>query len=468
MLKKLQKPGSISVAIAKIENFIGRFPLNDPTTPHIFANKPTPEMGPLKYAVDGMGSSSGSASALRAMNCHFHIGHCLNSLQALIGRPVHSWASSRLLRVVPAAGADMNAYYDRKSLRFFYHNHRGRNFYFSDSSDIITHELGHAFLDAMRPDFWSVQALEIWSFHEAFSDIVAVFNFLSHEESIDKVLEETGGEIGSSNYASRLAEEVGVLIREVTGDKSYLKNALRDPAVERFLYVPPSTLPKDARNDRLAAECHSFGRVFSAAWYEAFVRTYNYEVSSGKNEKEALKEARDLCMSVLLSAAVASPRVSNYYEAVAKCMISIASNRNARLSTIFKDVFSTWGIIKFDSMKKMSNKSWGEVISDLQGGDSVIKTENSALVVKRRNSSRKLSELGFASSLSFSGDFKIEVPLDKYYEFDLEGNLIEEIESDLHSNYEDIQACMQFVNDDFGKNGMWGYKMGRIERNFFS
>lgn len=468
MLKKLQRPGSISAAIAKIENFISRFPLNDPTTPHIFANKSPPEMGSLKYAVEGMESLNGSASALRAMNCYFHIGHCLNSLQALMGKPVHSWASPRLLRVVPAAGADMNAYYDRKSLRFFYHNHRGRNFYFSDSSDIITHELGHAFLDAMRPDFWSVQALEIWSFHEAFSDIVAIFNFLGHEEAIDKVLEETGGRIGSSNYASRLAEEVGVLIREVTGDKSYLKNALRDPSVERFLYVPPSTLPKDARNDRLAAECHSFGRVFSAAWYEAFVRTYDYEVSSGKNEKESLREARDLCMSVLLSAASVSPRVSNYYEVVARCMISIASNRNSYLSTIFKDVFSTWGIVKYDLIKKMSDKSWGEVASDLRGGDSVIKTENSAIVVKRRNSTRKLSELGFVSSLSFSGDLKIEVPSDKYYEFDLKGNLIEEIDSDPYLNQEDIQTCMRFVNDDFGKKGMWGYKMGRIERNFFS
>ncbi len=45
---------------------------------------------------------------------------------------------------MPAAGADMNAYYDRRSLRFFYYNHRGRNVYFGDSADIVAHELGHA------------------------------------------------------------------------------------------------------------------------------------------------------------------------------------------------------------------------------------------------------------------------------------------------------------------------------------
>ena len=129
--------------------------------------------------------------------------------------------------------------------------------YFADSSDIVTHELGHAMLDAMRPDFWSVQALEVWSFHEAFSDIVAMFNLMSYDVALNKMIVETKGDLSVSNSVSRLAEEVGILIRNVTRDPLHLPNALRDPAVEVFKYEEPATLPAETSNNKLAAECPS-------------------------------------------------------------------------------------------------------------------------------------------------------------------------------------------------------------------
>lgn len=166
MLKRIQSVGFLSKMVADVTKAMGSIPLNDPTTPSLSAGLEVPRMGALKYQVQGLSMEPESQNEVRSLNCHVSIGNCINALQPLMRKPLHNWAATPVLEVLPAAGSDMNAYYNRRSLKFFYYNHKGRNFYFGDSVDIITHELGHAVLDAMRPDFWSVQSLEIWSFHE--------------------------------------------------------------------------------------------------------------------------------------------------------------------------------------------------------------------------------------------------------------------------------------------------------------
>lgn len=464
MLKRTFRPGIISAAMANIGHMAGNIPLNDPTTPNLSAELEVPQMGHLKYAVHNLAFNPKNANERRSLNCYITIGRCANALQALMRQPLQGWAATKLMQVLPSAGSDMNAYYDRRSLRFFYYNHKGRNVYFGDSVDIIAHELGHAVLDAMRPDFWSVQALEIWSFHEAFSDIVAVFNMLNHDMIIKAVLEETGGDIGRSNHASRLAEEVGKLIRAVTDDPAYLEDALRNPATEKFRYVKPSSLPKDAPNDKLAAECHSFGRVFSAAWYEALSRCHSHEVSSGSDPEVALKKVRDACMSIVLKAVTASPRVPNYYEAVARCMVSVAADYGREYSLIFSNVFSEWDIVNTEAVGLLSNRSWGEVVRDLNRRDSVTKTKAGAIVSMKRSLSLKASDLPLISSLSLPSDLELDVPFDSYYEFDSSGNMVGEIAPNMDLVLNDAATCMSYVNEELGPDGMWELKDGRVQR----
>jgi hypothetical protein len=464
MLKSNFKTGAVSSLFANLGYALGSFPINDPTTPSLVSDAGVPGMGHLKYAVQGLSMQPANHNEARALNCHVQLGHCINATQRLLRKPLQGWSAARLLHVMPAAGADMNAYYDRRSLRFFYYNHKGRNVYFGDSADIVAHELGHAILDAMRPDFWSVQALEIWSFHEAFSDIIAVFNLLNYDRAVDAVLEETGGDLRRSNHASRLAEEVGRLIRDVTGNPAYLENALRDPCVERFHYVNPASLPKEARNDRLAAECHSFGRVFSAAWYEALVRAHEHEMSTGKDPAGALKAARDICFSVALRGSEASPRVNNYYEAVARCMTAVAADHGPEYSRIFAEVFAEWKIVDHDSLRPLSSKSWSEVVGGLKREDRVLKTRSGAVVSVRNASSVKLSELPVVSSLSMPDYLELEVPADSYYEFDAMGNLVGEIVGDERATAEDAADCMSYVNQEMGPEGMWQVVDGKVSR----
>lgn len=461
MLKKTVEQGVLSSLLAQATNVMNGFMINDPTTPDLVANVALPPMGFLKYAVQGMTTSPKNTNEKRALNCHIIVGSCTNAIQNSLKTPLQRWAATSVLSVVPSAGVEMNAYYDRRSLRFFYYNHNGKNTYFSDSADIVAHELGHAVLDAMRPDFWSVQALEIWSFHEAFSDIVALFNVMNYDAVISKVLKETNGRLAASNSASRLAEEVGLLLRSVTKNPSYLPNALRDPAVETFRYVNPAGLPADGPNNKLAAECHSFGRVFSGAWYRAFTKVYDLMVSKGKDPVSAFKSARDLCFSVLLKAIPISPRVANYYSAVSKCVISTANEAGPEYGKIFSDTFVEWGLVEPTSLKALSSTSWSEVVVNLKRGDKVVKTKSGgAIVSMRKNVSAKISETPIAAAMSSSPDLEVELPGDCFYEFDPSGKLVDEILPDREELLKSSSVCIQQALSD----GMWEQKQGKLVR----
>jgi hypothetical protein len=459
---------TISQIKANLVHFIENYSINDPTTPDLKVRAPLPVIGNLKFAVKDMSLQPTNPNEQRAANCFLTVGTCISNTQSHLNAPLKKWAACNLLQVYPAAGSNLNAYYDRSSIRLFYYNFNRRNFYFGDSADIVTHELGHAILDAMRPDFWSVQSLEIWSFHEAFSDILALFNLMSYDVAIKKALEETQGNLSLSNSISRLAEEVGVLIRNVTKDDSYLSNALRDPAVENFKYVDPSKLPEETDNNKLAAECHSFGRVFSNAWYNIFVRIFNYHVSLGEDKLSAVKKARDVAFSSLIQAVPHSPRVVNYYEAIAKCMIATANAKNPVYGKIVKNVFVEWNILQENSLKILSDLSWKQVVQNLKKEDMVFKNKLNTIVTIRETSTLSASDLPILSNLSIDKDFKVEVASDSYYEFDNRGFLSYEVSSTQEQVKNSAAQCLLSVFKSIGKNKMWKIENGRLLRNFIS
>lgn len=447
-------------------NHIGGYFINDPSTPDLSSDMDMPMDGILKFSVDGMRTPPSNAHERRAVNCHMVVGNCLNKLQEKSKTPVKEWAGTSCLSVNPVAGKDMNAYYDRRSLKFFYHPYRGRNVYFSDSSDIVAHELGHAFLDAMRPDFWSVQSLEIWSFHEAFSDIVAMFNLMNHEKAVVSVLNETGGDLRRSNVASRLAEEVGAMIRGVTGDPSYLPDALRDPAKERFTYVDPSGLPSEASNDLLASECHSFGRVLSAAWYELFVRLFEMH-SQGMEAVAAFKKSRDCAFSILMNAIPSSPRVEKYYRSIAKSMILAAGAKDERYGKIASSVFSEWGILTASELRLQETSALRfKIISQLSRNDSVVKSAGITAVCMRSRDFVKIGDLPIVSSLSLSPETRVELPSDSYYEFDSAGNLIEMVMPDPDAMKRAAAECLSAMTGQIGPGKMWDVRGGVLKRQY--
>lgn len=444
----------------------GKYTINDPSTPDLTSGIVVPTPGALRYTVAEMSARPANPNQLRALNCHITMGNCINKVQTKLPTPLSKWASTNTLQIFPAAGRDMNAYYDRRSLKFFFYDHRGRRVFFSESSDIVAHELGHAILDSMRPDFWSVQALEIWSFHEGFSDIVAMFNLMNYDSALQKAISETGGDLSKSNAVSRLAEEVGVLIKNVTGDPTHLPNALRDPSVEKFNYVNPSTLPADAPNNALAAECHSFGRVFSSAWYEIFVRIYNHHRSlPGASPLAAAKVARDEAFSIMTKAIPSSARVSGYYASIANSMLNVAKTKPAMYRQILSDVFDERNILKKGSIKMLSSISFEDVAKKAYSIEKIGKLK---VVNVREQKTFKLSDLSVVSAMSENGDVEIEVPFDSCYEFDGKGRLVNEIKSDEISAKADAEACVLSIGNHLGDEQMWKVDEGKLVRNFIS
>lgn len=446
-------------------NHTGGYLINDPTTPNLYESVESPIKGILEYSVKGLSSRPSNTNEKRASNCHFIVGRCLNELQNHAKTLIRTWAYRPVLEIYPAAGRDMNAYYDRKSLKFFYYPHNGRNIYFSDSADIVTHELGHAYLDAMRPDFWSVQSLEIWAFHESFSDIVAMFNIMNYENAMLAALAETGGDLNKSNVMSRLAEEVGTMLRRVTGDPTLLLGALRDPAVEIFKYVDPHTLPTEAPNNKLASECHSFGRIFSGAWYEIFSRIFKMN-SSRMDVKEAFKLSRDTSFSILMHAIPVTPRTEKYYYAISNSMLAIARARSKEYADIISSVFSEWNLLDPQIMAQNNSNFKPRVMAELQKSDHVVKSGNSTLVCLKKKTFLKISDLPIVSSLSTDPEIRVEIPMDQYYEFDSFGNLKAQIVPNEDSVLNSVSSCLSSISDKIGKGKMWDIEGGVLKRQF--
>ena len=453
---KASSPKSSNLNTKKIIDYT----IND-STYNLVEKVEIPSVGILKYSVRDYNPQPKNQNQKRALNCFITIGNFINYVQKNSKTIIKKWAATQNLDVVPLAGIDVNAYYDRRALRFFYAKVNNKTIYTADSQDIISHELGHAILDAARPDFWSVQSLEIWSFHEAFADICSIVSIMQYEEALKKVLEETNGDISKSNLVSRLAEEVGIFIYNNYQDK-YLPNALRDPSIEVFKYVDPRSLPEEAANEQLAAECHSFGRVFSAAWYNVFVKVYNKECLLN-SPIIAIKKARDICFSLLLQAIPTSPRAVDYYSAIAKCMVALSKIKYPEYESLVKESFIEFNILNKDSLKILSNTSWDEVVLNLSKDDQVVKNSKGTIVKLSKNKTMKIQSISALSGPN--KEVEVEVPSDIYFEFDNNGTLIDEVVPNEQQLLDSSLFCLSIIEKQ-DKNNMWSIENNKLIRNY--
>jgi len=184
-----------------------------------------------------------------------------------------SWQVGASLPIHLDDGVDLNAYYSRRSppdtpgLHFFHDRAAEVDVYSGESPDVVCHELGHAVLDALRPQLWDAMSGEVAAFHESFGDMSAILCALQVPSIRAGLMAETGGNLASSSRVSRLAEQLGWAIRfrhPDAVDPDCLRNA-----VNSFFYRPPEVLPPTAPATSLSSEPHSFSRLFTAAFIEA-------------------------------------------------------------------------------------------------------------------------------------------------------------------------------------------------------
>lgn len=227
------------------------------------------------------------------------------------------WAATRRLRIHLDRGRDLNAYYDRESLSFFHDEAGGRTIYSGESPDVVTHELGHAILDALRPQLWDVMSLEAAAFHESFGDLAALLTALELPGVRAAVLAETGGRLFRTSRLSRLAESLGFAIRQSRPDL-VPADCLRN-AVNAFFYRPPVELPPSGPDATLTSEPHSFSRVFTAGAFEALALLVA-GAAKQPGEKQLLGAARDLA-TLLVHAVLHARIVPGFFAEVATKML---------------------------------------------------------------------------------------------------------------------------------------------------
>lgn len=179
-----------------------------------------------------------------------------------------TWQAGKVLPVRLDAGDKLNAIYTRGDLRFFHTSVSGTMVFTGESPDVVCHEMGHAVLDALRPQLWDAMSHEVAAFHESFGDMSAILVALQQPAIRDEVLAETGGALYRSSRLSRVAEQLGWGQRQrqpCSAEGDCLRNA-----VNCFSYQPPLTLPNTSPAVLLSSAPHSFSRVFTGAFFQMY------------------------------------------------------------------------------------------------------------------------------------------------------------------------------------------------------
>lgn len=149
-----------------------------------------------------------------------------------LGRRISWGFEGNRLIVVPHAGYGENAYYDResKSLQFYYFGSSEKPVYTCLSTDIVSHEFGHAVLDGVRPLFNESTSLETAAFHEFFGDLAALSMTLNNNALRRLTADESGGDFDKATSFASLAEQFG---QELLG-RPYLRSFLNKETMAKM------------------------------------------------------------------------------------------------------------------------------------------------------------------------------------------------------------------------------------------
>lgn len=193
------------------------------------------------------------------------------------------------LRIFPHAFQQANAFYDPKlcAVLFGYFAAPatncgealpGQTIFTCLSHDIVVHELTHALIDGQREFLTDATGPDAAAFHEAFADIVALFQHFTYREALLDTIRRTGGliykrafeplvkpdaerpsiipELEEDNPLVGLAKQFG----QAMGHRAALREAIGTPP-------DPSALTK-------TTEPHQRGAILVAAVFDAFFTVY--------------------------------------------------------------------------------------------------------------------------------------------------------------------------------------------------
>lgn len=188
----------------------------------------------------------------------------------------------KTLRIYPHALRDANAYYSplKKALLFGYFTASpvddsimmpGSLVFTCLSHDIITHEVTHAILDGMHRSYSEATNPDVLAFHEAFADIVALFQHFTFPDVLAHQIAKTKGDLLNENLLAQLANQFG----DAIGFYGSLRDAIGkvNPTTKQWEAHIPSPL-----DYKTIFQPHQRGSILVAAVFEAFNNIYQHKV----------------------------------------------------------------------------------------------------------------------------------------------------------------------------------------------
>ncbi|MEO7520445.1 MAG: peptidase M4 [Gemmatimonas sp.] len=125
--------------------------------------------------------------------------------------------------------------------------------------DIVVHEMAHALLDGLRAHLLTPTNPDVFAFHEAFADLIAIFQRFTYDDVVRAGIRASHGNVSSSNLFTDLASQFGRALG--------LGKALR------------SAVPGQEQQYGNSEEPHERGQVLVAAVFEAFATVFKRKSS---------------------------------------------------------------------------------------------------------------------------------------------------------------------------------------------
>ena len=213
-----------------------------------------------KYVADEDPTSAASI-AINTFGTVFLTVRMFEGPEAL-GRQIRWAFGSEQLLVVPRAGEWANAFYDRgtRSLQFFsFPDEEGHRVYTGLSRDVVSHECGHALLDAVVPSLYNSSTPQSLAIHEAVADLIALIMALDSGRLRIAVLKLSENSLRGPNPFNKIAEEFGMAR---PGPDGVARTELR-------------ALANDATLETLGdARPHVLSTLLSAIFYDTLCATF--------------------------------------------------------------------------------------------------------------------------------------------------------------------------------------------------
>jgi hypothetical protein len=193
----------------------------------------------------------------------------IDSARRALGRPITFYRSDTrpILRLFPHAFFGRNAFFDPKlnAILFGYfradaqspgQNLPSQTIFTCLSHDIIAHEVTHAIVHRLRPYFLEATNRDVLAFHEAFSDIVALFQRFSYRDLLANHIQASEGKLQKSTMLMELAQQFG----QAMGTGKGLRSAIDDKP-------HPAKLAK-------TFEPHARGAILLSAVFAGYVKAF--------------------------------------------------------------------------------------------------------------------------------------------------------------------------------------------------